>query len=105
MCGATVLSLTRRLRMPITVNEYTHQALAIHCARSISGEDVVEGLASLLAAHGVPQPSRSDHGPEFVAAAVQRFLQTASVATLYVKPASPLENGDCESFHAKPLDE
>jgi putative transposase len=94
----------RRLRMLIIIDEYTRQALAIHCARSIRGEDVVEVLARLFAAHGVPKHIRSDNGP-FVAAAVQRFLKTAGVATLYIKPASPWENGYCESFNGKLRDE
>ncbi|MFT6145622.1 MAG: putative transposase [Myxococcota bacterium] len=91
--------------MLIVIDEYTRKALAIHCAPSIRGEDVVEVLARLFAAHGVPEHIRSDNGPEFVAAVVQRFLKTAGVARLYIKPASPCENGYCESFNGKLWDD
>ncbi|MFT6231919.1 MAG: transposase InsO family protein [Myxococcota bacterium] len=87
--------------MLIVIDEYPRKARAIHCARSIRGEDIVEVLACLFAAHGVPKHIRSDNGPEFVAAVVQRFLKTAGVATLYIEPASPWENGYCESFNGK----
>lgn len=95
----------RRLRMLVVIDEYTRQALAIHCARSIRGENVVAVLTSLFATRGVPQHIRSDNGPEFVADAVQRFLKTAGAATLYIKPGSPWENGYCESFNGKLRDE
>lgn len=87
------------------MDEYTREALAIHCARSIRGEDVVEVLSKLFAQNGIPRHIRSDNGPEFVAATVQDFLKKLDVKPLYIQPGSPLENGYGESFNGKLRDE
>jgi len=56
-------------------------------------------LADLFLQRGVPQPSRSDNGPEFLARKLQRWLKTLQVEPLSIDPGSPWENGDIESFN------
>src|SRR6478609_8091165 len=46
-----------------------------------------------------------DNGPEFIARELQRWLERASVRTLYIQKASPWENGYVESFNGKLRDE
>jgi len=53
----------------------------------------------------VPKHIRSDNGPEFIAAAIRRWLTNAQVETLYIEPGSPWENGYAESFHSRLRDE
>jgi transposase InsO family protein len=53
----------------------------------------------------VPSHLRSDNGPEFIAGPLRRWLARASVATLYIEPGSPWENGYAESFNARLRDE
>ena len=48
---------------------------------------------------------RSDNGPEFVAKAIQDWLAPLEVATLYIEPGSPWQNGYAESFHSRLRDE
>ena len=50
---------------------------------------------------GAPQSLRSDNGPEFVATAILRWLQTARVETALIDPGEPWQNGADESFNAK----
>lgn len=54
---------------------------------------------------GVPDPIRSDNGPEFTARAVREWLGRAGARTLYIEPGSPWENGYIESFNGKLRDE
>ena len=54
---------------------------------------------------GVPEQLRSDNGPEFVARDLRRWLADTGAKTLYIEPGSPGENGYCESFNLKLLDE
>ena len=81
------------------------ECLALKVARSITSEDVIDTLAELFAMRGVPEAIRSDNGPEFVAAAIQEWLQRLKIEGLYIAPASPWENGYAESFHSKLRDE
>ena len=46
-----------------------------------------------------------DNGPEFVAKAVRKWLGNLGVATLFIEPGSPWENGYIESFNGKLRDE
>lgn len=48
---------------------------------------------------------RSDNGPEFIANAIQQWLELVNVETLYIAPGAPWENGYAESFHSRFRDE
>ena len=87
------------------VDEYTRECLVLKVDRGITAEDVIDTLAELFAMRGVPRAIRSDNGPEFVAAAIQRWLSQVDVETRYIAPGSPWENGYAESFHSRLRDE
>ena len=50
---------------------------------------------------GVPAHIRSDNGSECTATALRTWLQRLGVATLYITPGNPWENGYIESFNGK----
>ncbi|MGB2753974.1 MAG: integrase core domain-containing protein [Phycisphaerae bacterium] len=54
---------------------------------------------------GAPEHVRSDNGPEFIAQEIPRWLDRASVGTLYIQKTSPWENGYVESFNGRLRDE
>lgn len=87
------------------VDEYTRQCVTLDVSRSITAENVIDRLAELFVIHGVPEYIRSDNGPEFVAGAIQTWLSSMNVQTLYVAPGSPWQNGYAESFHSRLRDE
>ena len=87
------------------VDEYTRECVALKVGRGISSEGVIEALSDLFAMRGVPRHIRCDNGPEFVAEALRRWLKYVGVATLYIEPGSPWENGYAESFHSRFRDE
>ena len=71
----------------------------------MTSEDVINRLAELFVMNGVPECIRSDNGPEFIAKAIQQWLTSLDVKTLYVEPGSPWQNGYAESFHSRLRDE
>ncbi len=95
----------RRFRMLCIVGEFTRKALAIRVARKLRAADVIDTLADLFVARGVPAHVRSDQGPEFVAAAVKGWIAGVGAATAFIEKASPWENGYVESFNGKLRDE
>jgi len=95
----------RQLKLLIVLDEFTRECLAIEPARSFKARDVIGLLQYLFAVRGAPEHIRSDNGPEFVAKEVQCWLDRAQVRTLYIKKASPWENGYVESFNGKLRDE
>ncbi len=95
----------RAVRLLTVIDEYTRECLAIRAWRRIRSSDVIETLAGLMTARGVPEHIRSDNGPEFTARAVREWLGKVRAKTLYIDPGSPWENGFVESFNGKLRDE
>jgi transposase InsO family protein len=87
------------------VDEHTRQCITLDVGRSMTSEDVINRLAELFVMYGVPECIRSDNGPEFIAKAIQQWLTSLDVKTLYVEPGSPWQNGYAESFHSRLRDE
>ena len=71
----------------------------------LNSTDVIDVLSDLFIMRGVPGHVRSDTGPEFVAKAVQDWIDAVGAKTAYIEPGSPWENGYCESFNWKLCDE
>ena len=95
----------KAVRLLTVIDEYTRGCLAIRAGRSIRSPNVIETLAELMTARGVPEHIRSDNGPEFTAKAVREWLGGVGAKTLYIEPGSPWENGYVESFNGKLRDE
>jgi len=94
-----------RLKMLTVLDEFTRRSLAIRVERRIDSTRVIETLEALIARHGAPRFVRSDNGPEFIAAALQQWLDERGSQTIYITPGSPWENPYTESFHDKLRDE
>ena len=95
----------RKFRILCVVDEFTREALAIRVARKLGAADVIDTLADLFIARGVPAHIRSDNGPEFAAEAVRGWIAGVSAEAAYIEPGSPWENGYVESFNGKLRDE
>jgi putative transposase len=83
------------------IDEFTRECLAIDVADGIRSGRVIEVLTQLVSVHGAPQFLRSDNGPEFVATAILRWLQTARIETAFIDAGKPWQNGADESFNGK----
>jgi transposase InsO family protein len=95
----------RPLKILTVVDEYTRECLAIRVERRMRSIDVLDQLADLFLARGVPDHIRSDNGSEFTAALVREWLSRLGVRTLFIEPGSPWENGYVESFNGRFRDE
>ena len=95
----------QRLKILTVTDEFTRESLAVEVATRLRARGVLEVLERLIAQRGVPMALRSDNGPEFVAKAVQRWLGTRQVQTVYIAPGSPWQNGYGESFNGRLRDE
>ena len=87
------------------VDEWTRESLAIDVAGSIRSDSVIEVLSRLVSVHGAPRYMRSDNGPEFVSAAVLRWLTAENIEAAHIAPGKPWQNGTDESFNRKFRDE
>jgi len=91
----------RQLKCLTVIDEFTRECLAIDVAGGIRSGRVIEVLTQLVSVHGAPRYLRSDNGPEFVARAILRWLQTAQIETAFIDPGKPWQNGADESFNGK----
>ena len=95
----------RSLRWFVVVDEYTRECLVLEVERKMTSRDCIDLLSVAMRDRGVPEMIRSDNGPEFIASAMQSWLEGANVKMLYIEPGSPWENGVAESFNARLRDE
>lgn len=95
----------RQLKFLVILDEYTREDLCLDVGRSFTADAVLSVLAELMARHGVPAHIRSDNGSEFIAKAMQQWLEQAGVETLYIAPGAPWQNGYAESFNSRLRDE
>jgi len=95
----------RKYRMLNIVDEFSHECLAIRIDRKLNSTAVIDVLSDLFILRGAPAYIRSDNGPEFVAKAVQDWIEAVGSKTAYITPGSPWENGFIESFNARLRDE
>jgi putative transposase len=93
------------LKCLTVIDEWTRESLAIDVAGGIRSGRVIEVLTQLVSVHGAPRYLRSDNGPEFVAAAILRWLTAAQIETALIDPGKPWQNGADESFNGKFRDE
>jgi len=78
------------------------EVLIGRCLRSL---EVIEVLSDAMLSHGIPEHICSDNGPEMTSKRVRNWLRLIGVQTLFIKPGSPWENGNNESFNGKLRDE
>lgn len=94
-----------RFRILTLLDEYTRECLAGHVDWSLRAVDVITVVEAAFERFGMPAHIRSDNGPEFIAYAIQDWLELKRVKTMYITPGSPWENAHIESFHDKLGDE
>lgn len=78
-----------RFRILTLLDEYTRECLAVHAAWSIRAVDAITVIEAAIARYGAPKNLRSDNGPEFIAYAIQDWLQEREIKTLYTNRAAP----------------
>jgi putative transposase len=95
----------RELKFLNVVDEFTREALAIECARSIDADQTVVILKRLVAERGAPANLRADNGPELTARVLAEWCESGLTATAYIDPGAPWQNAWVESFNARLRDE
>jgi putative transposase len=96
----------RTLKILNITDEFTKEALAIDIRRSITADDTVAVLDSLVEARGTtPTFIRCDNGPELTANALRDWCRFSGAGTAYIEPGCPWENPFVESFNGKLRDE
>jgi putative transposase len=90
-----------QLRLLTVLDEFTRECLEIRVERSITAAQVIDTLDWLALVRGLPAYIRSDNGPEFIAKAVQQWLEGNHCRTIYIEPGSPWEIPYIESFNGK----
>lgn len=58
-------------------------------ARKLEAVDLIGALSDIFILRGMPEHTRSDHGPEFIATAVQGWLTAVGAKTAYIAWQGP----------------
>lgn len=96
----------RRLKWLPICDEFSRESVALEVERRMESRDVIRILDAAVQERGTaPEFIRSDNGPEFIARAVQDWIEQRGFKTLYIAPGSPWENPYSESFNSRFRDE
>lgn len=95
----------QKLKILVVVDEYSRECLAIEVGQRINAQRVIQTLQRLMRERELPRYIRSDNGPEFVAQAVQQWLEWSGIGPAFIEPGKPWQNGVAESFIGKLRDE
>lgn len=107
-CIDLVFDITQRgttVKFLTIVDEGSHYCIDIVAGRRLGAQDVIQALAAAIAVHGTPRHLRCDNGGEFIARRLQDWLKQAGIATRFIEPGSPWQNGVNESFNGRFRDE
>lgn len=95
----------RQLKILTVVDEYTRECLAVEVEHRMPAGPVCRTLLRLFGERGKPRYVRSDNGPEFIAKALMKMLETEEVGVKHIEPGSPWQNGTNERFNGSLRDE
>lgn len=99
----------RKVKILNILDELTREWLEVIVGFTTSAALVMRTLLPLFARRGAPAFLRSDNGGEFIAGELKSLLTEAGVASYFIDPGSPWQNGrvpsGCESFHSRLRDE
>ncbi len=96
----------RQVRFLNIIDEYTREALATRPFRSCTADQLCTVLDDIIATTGrSPTHIRMDNGTEMTAYAMGDWCRFTGVDPSFIDPASPWQNGTCESFNGRFRDE
>jgi len=96
----------RQVRFLIVIDEYTREALATWPFRSRTADQLCAVLDDIVASTGrSPAHIRMDNGTEMTAHAMTDWCRFTGVDPSFIDPASPWQDGTCESFNGRFRDE
>ena len=96
----------RQVRFLNIIDEYTREALATRPFRSCTADQLCTVLDDIIATTGrTPTHIRMDNGTEMTAHAMGDWCRFTGVDPSFIDPASPWQNGTCESFNGRFRDE
>ena len=79
----------RVLKVCHVIDEFTRQHLAVRVERCMGAVDVIDMRDLAVLARGAPQVLRADNGPEFIAAAVGRWVSEHDTLQAFILPGQP----------------
>ena len=89
------------LKILTLTDEFTRQSLALRVATVFTSADVKTVLEEVIQTRGAPAFIRSDNGPEFIARDLGIWLSVQNIATRFIEPGKPWQNGFAESLHSR----
>jgi len=95
----------RVLKLLNVVDEFTREALEMHCERRIDADATVAVLERIAAERGAPAHIRCDNGPELTAHALRDWCRFSQADTAFIDPGAPWQNPYVESFNGRVRDE
>ena len=93
------------MRVLIVLDQFTRVSSLVETRFALKGRDVAVALERVTALGRAPLSITVDHGPEFIAWALEDWAWCHQVKLDFTHPGKPAENGCIESFNCRLRDE
>lgn len=87
------------------VDNFTRECLALETDTSFGTQRVTRVLDDVIARRGAPKALRMDNGPQLTSRHFLAWCIERKIATNYIQPGKPVQNGHVESFNGRLRDE
>ena len=91
----------RKLRLFFVIDDFTRLIVGTLVDFSIPAYRVQSVLEHAIAHYSRPRVFRTDNGPEFREATLNRFLSNGRIKHEFIQPGRPYQNGFSEAFNAR----
>jgi putative transposase len=92
------LASGRSVRVLSVVDNFTRECLALEVDSCFSSQRVTRVLDGVIARRGAPKALRLDNGPELTSRHFLAWCIERKIATNYIQPGKPMQNGHIESL-------
>lgn len=75
--------------MFVILGKFTRRCITLDVSRGFISTDILDRLADLFDAYGMPGYIRSDDGPELISKAILDWLAKLGLKALYIEAGSP----------------
>ena len=87
------------------VDNFTRECLALETDISFGSQRVTRVLDDVIVRRGTPKALRMDNGPQLTSRHFLAWCVERKIATNYIQPGKPVQNGHVESFNGRFRDE
>jgi len=93
------LSNGQKIRTFNVLDDFNREGLNIEIDISLPSSRVIRSLEQIIEWRGKPKALRCDNGPEYISAALTKWVEQNNIKLIFIQPGNPQQNAYIERFN------